>query len=100
MAVVIANHVVIICVFSCDVSVLRVTRVTHSVLACKYITSAAQALAGRHREALLVARVSKGRATLKERDSFATSLPMTGVLELDDLWGPFQPKPFYVSIIL
>jgi len=28
------------------------------------------------------------------------SLPMAGGLELDDLQGPFQPKPFYDSAIL
>jgi len=25
---------------------------------------------------------------------------MAGGLELDDLYGPFQPKPFYASMIL
>ena len=28
------------------------------------------------------------------------ALPLLGGLELDDPWGPFQPKPFYVSVIL
>jgi len=28
------------------------------------------------------------------------SLPMVGGLEPDDLQGPFQPKPFYDSMIL
>jgi len=28
------------------------------------------------------------------------SLPMAGELKLDDLYGPFQPKPFYDSVIL
>lgn len=27
------------------------------------------------------------------------SLPMSGRLELDDLYGPVQPKPFYGSMI-
>lgn len=27
-------------------------------------------------------------------------LPVAGGLELDDLGGPFQPKPFYDSIVL
>ena len=27
------------------------------------------------------------------------SLPMAGGLEQDDLYGPFQPKPFYDSMI-
>ena len=26
------------------------------------------------------------------------ALPVAGALELDDPWGPFQPKPFYDSI--
>jgi len=26
------------------------------------------------------------------------ALPVAGVLELDDPWGPFQPKPFYNSL--
>ena len=28
------------------------------------------------------------------------TLPVAGVLELDDPWGTFQPKPFYDSMIL
>jgi len=28
------------------------------------------------------------------------AVPVGGELELDDLWGPFQPKPFYGSVIL
>jgi len=28
------------------------------------------------------------------------ALPVAGGLELDDPWGPFQPKPFYDSMIL
>jgi len=28
------------------------------------------------------------------------ALPVAGELELDDPWGPFQPKPFYDSLIL
>jgi len=27
------------------------------------------------------------------------ALPVAGGLELDDPWGPFQPKPFYNSIL-
>ena len=28
------------------------------------------------------------------------ALPVAGVLELDDPWGPSQPKPFYGCMIL
>jgi len=28
-----------------------------------------------------------------------TTLPVAGGLEPDDPWGPFQPKPFYDSMI-
>ena len=28
------------------------------------------------------------------------ALPVAGGLELDDPWGPFQPGPFYDSVIL
>ena len=28
------------------------------------------------------------------------ALPVAGGLELDDPWGPFEPKPFYDSMIL
>ena len=28
------------------------------------------------------------------------ALPVAGELELDDPWGPFQPEPFYDSVIL
>ena len=31
--------------------------------------------------------------------SWSVNLPMTGELKLDDLWGPFQPTPFYDSMI-
>jgi len=27
------------------------------------------------------------------------ALPVAGELELGDLWGPFQPRPFYDSMI-
>jgi len=30
----------------------------------------------------------------------SVALPVAGVLELDDHWVPFQPKPFYDSIVL
>jgi len=46
--------------------------------------------------------VSKARldGALSNLVRWKVSLPMAGGLEPDDLQGPFQPKPFYDSMIL
>ena len=57
-----------------------------------------------HREAVdaptleaFKARLDGALSNLVQRELF---LPVAGELELDDLKGPFQPKPFYDSKIL
>lgn len=40
-----------------------------------------------------------GEACQDSAPSLGRDLPMPGVLELDDLYGPFQPKQFSFSVI-
>ena len=44
------------------------------------------------REAVSAPSLDMLKATL---DGALTALPMAGVLELNDLYGPLQPTPFY-----